>query len=335
VSASRRKLRRLAYHSGALSLARLRQRDTLTVLMLHRVLDQGDPDFACTDPAWTLSLSLFEQVLEFLVRHYEVVRLSDVIAAQDGTRRLPPRAVLITFDDGWADNLRYAAPALRRHGLPAVVFAVGEVIASPDCMWWQELVFAAVRLGTMDEWLRRPDVERALRGLGERPRGLDVVVRLGLIDQAKRDALLATLPRHQCHARMMLESDELRQLSEYRIDVGLHGYTHLPLTTVPDIGKELQSAREAIDALSGGTANIDALACPHGQYDDKVIAEAFAQGIRHVFTSDPCVNVTQHGMLDRERTLGRINVVARHIEAAPNELDPAAAARWLWAREMR
>jgi hypothetical protein len=40
-------------------------------------------------------------------------------------------------------------------------------------------------------------------------------------------------------------------------------------------------------------------------------------------------------MLDHTRTLGRINVVARHIEAAPGELDPAGAARWLWAREMR
>ena len=335
MSGLRQSLRSLAYRSGALSLARRRQRDTLTVLMLHRVLDQADPDFAYADPVWTLSLSLFDQFLEFLVTHYEVVCLADVIAAQEGTRRLPPQATLITFDDGWADNLRYAAPALQRHGLPAVVFAVGEPIASPALAWWQELVFAAARRNMMDEWLRRPDVRRALEGLGERPAGIAVVSRLGVMDTAERDALLATLPTNPCHARMMLKPDELRKLTEYRIDVGLHGYTHVPLTAVPDINHELRCARETIGALSSGLANVSALGCPHGQYNDKVVAEAFAQDIRHVFTSDPCLNATRRGMLDHQRTLGRINVVARHIEAAPGELDPAGAARWLWGREMR
>jgi peptidoglycan/xylan/chitin deacetylase (PgdA/CDA1 family) len=314
---------------------RARQRDTLTVLMLHRVLDQADPDFANADPIWTLSLSLFEQFLGFLCKHYDVVGLAEVIDAQEGIRPLPSRAALITFDDGWADNLRYAAPALQRHGLPAVVFAVGEAIAEPGRAWWQENVFAAARRDAMDDWLARPEVKDALAGLGAKPRGIDIVSRLGLNEPAARDAIVATLPALPCHARMMLDPGELRQLTDYRIDVALHGYTHVPLTAVADIAEELRRARESIEELSKGTANTTALGCPHGQYDGKVVAEAFAQGISHVFTSDPHLNQTERGMLDGKRTLGRINVVARHIEAAAGELDPAGAARWLWARECR
>ncbi len=333
--ATPRLLRSLAYHSGALSLARTRQRDTLTVLMLHRVLDQADPDFANADPIWTLSLSLFDQFLGFLRKHYDVVGLADVIDAQEGIRPLPSRAVLITFDDGWADNLRYAAPALQRHGLPAVVFAVGQAIAETSCAWWQEIVFAAARRDAMDDWFAGPEVKAVLVGLGERPRGIDIVTRLGLMEPGARDALVATLPALPCHARMMLEPGELRQLADYQIDVALHGYSHVPLTAVTDVAEELRRARESIEELSKGTANTTALGCPHGQYDSDVVAEAHAQGIKHVFTSDPWLNATRYGMLDRTRTLGRINVVARHIEAAPGELDPAGAARWLWARECR
>ena len=335
MSATTRLLRSLAYHSGALSLARARQRDSLTVLMLHRVLDQADPDFAGADPVWTLSLSLFDQFLGFVRKHYDVVSLADVIAAQEGIRPLPSRAVLITFDDGWADNLRYAAPALQRHGLPAVVFAVAEPISEPGRAWWQEIVFAASRQGMLDDWLDQTEVKNALDGLGDKPRGIDIVSRLGVKEPAARDALVAKLPAMPCHARMMLEPGELRQLADFRIDVGLHGYTHVPLTAVPDVADELRRARETIASLSEGKANTTALGCPHGQYDGKVVAEAFAQGITHVFTSDPCLNRTQRGMLDGKRTLGRINVVARHIEAAPGELDPAGAARWLWARDCR
>ena len=332
---ARHLLRSLAYHTGALSLARLRQRDALTAIMLHRVLDRADPDFASADPAWTLSLSLFEQLLDFVVRHYSVVSLGDVISAQEGVRPLPRRALLITFDDGWADNLRYAAPVLRRMGLPAVVFAVPAAIASPGQCWWQELVFAAARLGKLDGWLVRDEVRHAIAALGDEPNGLDIVSRLGVMEEAARERLLAGMPASPYHARMMLEPGDVQRLIEHGVAIGLHGYSHVPLTRVSDVAAELRLACEAVEALSGSKATISALGCPHGLYDDVVIDAARAQGIKHIFTSDPHLNATQGGMLDRTRTIGRINVVGRHIELARDELDPAGAARWLWARDVR
>ena len=74
-------LRDVAYRSGALSLARSKLRHALTVLMLHRVIDPADPDFAQSDPTYTLSAPLFEQLLQFLRDHYAVVSLRDVMHA--------------------------------------------------------------------------------------------------------------------------------------------------------------------------------------------------------------------------------------------------------------
>jgi peptidoglycan/xylan/chitin deacetylase (PgdA/CDA1 family) len=167
------------------------------------------------------------------------------------------------------------------------------------------------------------------------PSAIDVVTVLGSIDQEKRDRLLLSLPAAQCSRRMMLKPDELRELTALGIDIALHGYNHVPLTRSPDVADELTRASAAISRMSGGTSIGTALGCPHGRYDDRVIDGARAAGVKLVFTSDPCLNSTRDGMLVRDRVLGRINVIAQHIEDRPGQFDPSAAARWLWAREVR
>ena len=83
---------------------------SLRVLMYHKFNDQ---------PANPLSMpvSLFDEQMDQL-RHlgYTVVDLDAVIDYYGGRRTLPPKAVLITFDDGYHDNLENAARVLRKHG---------------------------------------------------------------------------------------------------------------------------------------------------------------------------------------------------------------------------
>jgi peptidoglycan/xylan/chitin deacetylase (PgdA/CDA1 family) len=329
VSGLRPLLRKVAYRSGALGLDRARRRHALTVVMLHRVMDPADPDAALADPTYTLSLPLFVHLLEFLRRHYAIVSLADVMVAHDASRSLPDHALLITFDDGWADNLRYAAPALKSLNIPAVVFVVPEAVLSPDDAWWQERVFAADRNGALQPWLGQ--CGDALSDAGSS--ALDVVTRLGTIDEAKRQQFLLALPSSPCRRRMMLTKQELSRLPQFGIDVGLHGYSHLPLTSVADVTAELTRAKDAIDAVDGISARA-ALGCPHGRYDARVVQDARSAGIKLIFTSDPCLNATQDGMLGRDQVLGRINVIERHITGPAGRLDPSAAARWLWAREV-
>ena len=239
-------LRKVAYRSGALSVARRKSRRSLTVVMLHRVIDTADPDFASTDPTYTLSSALFEQLLGFLLDHYEIVGLTEVMAAYEGVKPLPDHSLLITFDDGWADNLRYAAPLLRRRKTSAVVFTVAEAVLSQADAWWQEAVFAAARNGSLSNWIDQPQVRDILNGSAHEqaaPSAIDVVTVLGSIDQEKRDRLLLSLPAAQCSRRMMLKPDELRELTALGIDIALHGYNHVPLTRSPDVADELNSSK--------------------------------------------------------------------------------------------
>src|SRR5262249_18700325 len=123
LDAAKSAIKRLLYAGGALSLYhRLRNRSALTVAMFHRVLSPKDPRWNGALPHWTLAEDVFDDCLSFFKRHYTIVGLQDLLGSLRGERSLPPRSLLLTFDDGYADNEEYALRLLRRHGLPAVVF---------------------------------------------------------------------------------------------------------------------------------------------------------------------------------------------------------------------
>ncbi|MBA2301618.1 MAG: GT4 family glycosyltransferase PelF [Acidobacteria bacterium] len=102
-------------------LARL-GRGRLTVLNYHQVNDKAN-DFS------TVSTAAFRQQMQFLKSRYRVVPLVDAVAAL----RKPghsERLMAITFDDGYADNCKVAAPILRSLGLPATFFVSTDLIGS-------------------------------------------------------------------------------------------------------------------------------------------------------------------------------------------------------------
>lgn len=331
-------LRTLAYQTGALSLTRSGVRHALTAVMFHRVIDPADPDYAQADPVYTVSAPLFDQLLGFFGDHYAVVDVQRVIDAIEGNRPLPDHALLITFDDGWADNFRYAAPLLHARAMPAVIFVAAQAVQAIGKAWWQEEVFALDRAGGLRAWLACDGNQQRITGATSAAATVDpvdIVTRLALMDEGQRTGILATLPRTPVHARMMMEADEVRSLAGLGVAVGLHGDRHVPLSSLADPATELANAREAVARLSGGTAVTTVLGCPHGLYDDKAIAAAREVGITAVFTSDKFLNATDQGMLTTPRPLGRIGITAAHIQAAPHKLDAAAAARWLWPRPRR
>ena len=85
----------------------------LTVFMYHRILPDARPE--------ALSVAVFERQLEYLERHYRVLRAAEVEKYVSGELKIPGDCAALSFDDGWADNLFYADKVLERHGLSAVM----------------------------------------------------------------------------------------------------------------------------------------------------------------------------------------------------------------------
>ena len=89
---------------------------SLRVLMYHKVND-------LPNNRMSMPVSRFdEQMAELKELGYTVVDLDAVLAHYVDREPLAEGAVLITFDDGYRDNLLNAAPVLARHGYPAVQF---------------------------------------------------------------------------------------------------------------------------------------------------------------------------------------------------------------------
>lgn len=96
------------------------------VLMYHSVLaTQQRPDWP-----WAVSLSNFERQLDFLqAEGYDTPTVSQVMAQPDSYRG---RTAVITFDDGYVDNIE-AASALQRRGMHATWYVVsGSIGRAPD-----------------------------------------------------------------------------------------------------------------------------------------------------------------------------------------------------------
>src|SRR5262245_64342430 len=102
------------------------------ILMYHRVVVSD------VDP-WAMAVTpeSFDAHLDVLSHDAHLVRLSDLVEFS-GTTQLPPRAVALTFDDGYADSMEAAAPIMDRYGAPATLFLVAGRRAD-TMFWWDEL----------------------------------------------------------------------------------------------------------------------------------------------------------------------------------------------------
>ncbi len=293
-------VKRALYYSGALdAYHRARNRDRLTVIMFHRVLSPADPRWRTADPEYSLDDGLFAACLDFFKRHYHVVALDDVLAARAGGPRLPPRPLLITFDDGWSDNEEYALAHLRRAGLPSLLFVVADAIGRAE-PFFQERLVGAWRAGRLDG----ARAAALWRALGGDPAGAAALIAAGRDDLAPLRPLIAALERlepgpRQAHldaleplladgVRYMITPDQLRNLAGHFVAVGAHGKSHAPLTRAADLDAELSGARTLIaERLGGRAAPPVTMSCPHGAHDPAVVRRAHAAGYQLVFTSVP------------------------------------------------
>ena len=103
------------------------------ILVYHRTAEGiPDPHGLCVSPQH------LSEHLEVLSDHFAPISM-DEMGRSLRRGAIPPGSVVITFDDGYADNLAAAKPRLESHGVPAIFFVATDYVEEQREFWWDEL----------------------------------------------------------------------------------------------------------------------------------------------------------------------------------------------------
>lgn len=281
-------------------LRRLPSRDPArgVILMYHRVTElAADPWGLCVSPRH------FAEHLEVLREHAVPLRLTRF--AEDLARGyIQKRAVVITFDDGYGDNVEQAFPLLERHGLPATLFVTTGILEDRREFWWDELeqlLLQSNRLppnlrltigGKTSTWklggdadYRSPDVwrNRHWRTWQAAPTRrhqtyLSQWKRLFELPLTEKRSALEDLfaqagmaPGRRLTHRTVSAAEIAGLAQSDLVEIGAHTVTHAALSRLcaAEQWREIDQSKKHLEEVLG--ARVTSISYPHGDYDKKTL----------------------------------------------------------------
>jgi len=269
----------------------------LTVLAYHRVVDPHGTGFDTYRRNVSATPQEFGRHMDYVAEHFQPVSLAQVEGALIDGLRLPRRPLLLTFDDGYRDNLTNALPVARDRGIPMTVFLATGFIGSGRPFPWDLAAwcFAHTKRTRVDlpvigeqSWATEQEREEVLgswlEALKRRP-------------EVEREAATAALP--DCLGMtvppggfpdLCLSWAEVRAMAAEGVAFGAHTEQHPILTRVPGdrARREVRQSKRRIEEELGRP--VTAFAYPNGgraDVNDGISRLLHEEGYRLAFTLLP------------------------------------------------
>ncbi len=241
------------------------------ILGYHRISeDAADIYSICVRPDY------FAEQMAVLRQQADPISLGELInGLKTGT--LPPRAVAVTFDDGYADNLYEAKPLLDEHGIPATLFVATGYIGQR--FWWDEIAWLLLNSRSLKpelslqvadnvfSWHVANDSDADRRSLVEKIYGFMNGLTAEQQQQVMEQLSQLTDPinkRPDCGGRV-LTPDELQIFSSSDlVTVGSHSVTHPLFANLPREAqhREIEQSKRDLETLLGKP--VTAFSYPNG-----------------------------------------------------------------------
>jgi peptidoglycan/xylan/chitin deacetylase (PgdA/CDA1 family) len=237
----------------------------VAILCYHGIRQRTEPRVPFND--LHVHPDVFDSHCRLIATACNPISLDDMREVLEGRRVLPPRPVIVTFDDGYRSVLEHALPSLERYQIPAAVFVCVDPVLRSRHFWFDALC-------------RQQDEEAVLHA-----------ATVPYQEWRRRNESLMTA----CHVdethRPMTRS-ELRQLaSSPRIEIGGHTLSHptLARASVDEQRCEIAGSRAALQDAIGKP--VDAFAYPFGRrgihYGAETVQLVREAGFRLAFTTEP------------------------------------------------
>jgi len=268
------------------------------ILLYHRI------DTPIADP-WTLAVSpeRFEEHLAVLRGRFHPLPLAALVAAVR-SGRIPARAVALTFDDGYADNLIHGVPLLEQHTVPATVYTTAGLLGAAHEFWWKQVEQLLLEPGELPQHLGIahpalswswdlgsaatyvPELAEVHRHwvINDRSRPapterhaafLSLLDALEPMDSGARDEVLAGLfnaagvHRGTRESHRMLTANQLRELAASdAIEVGAHTLSHPRLSTLGVAQQEIEIRESKVRLEDVLDTEVVTFAYPFGEPAD-------------------------------------------------------------------
>ena len=261
----------------------------LRILAYHRVAELRDTP-AVDSRSISATPEGFALQMEHLARFYRVVSMPEVLDAVEKGRPSPKRAMLITFDDAYADFAEVAWPILKQFRLPATMFVPTAYPDQPEGAFWSDRLYQAFAatsritinvspLGHLP--LLPPDQKRrSLRAIQNHVTTMPHCEAMRLVD-----SLCAELGQSSVQGGSVLTWKQLRELAREGLTLGSHTRTHAIMTQVtPErMREEVQGSQEDLQREIGACLPI--FCYPNGNHNDVVVSVLRELGIRLAFTT--------------------------------------------------
>jgi peptidoglycan/xylan/chitin deacetylase (PgdA/CDA1 family) len=242
--------------------------------LFHRVSPERD---ALWDP---MDVPLFEKCISYISRHYRVMLLEDMVSLPDLAENNDNLAT-ISFDDGYKDNIEYAAPILDKYGCKASFYVVTDCIDQNIPTWTHVLEHSF-------QYTNRSNINLTFNFLPSYLRVTDLANRDKRLEYVKKlKPFLKTLP-HQARnlvlqrvqetytdidlPRIMMNWQDLLMLNKIGHYIGSHTVSHSVLGKMTDeneIKRELLLSARTIEKNLGYWPKT--ISYPVGSYNETTI----------------------------------------------------------------
>lgn len=308
------------------------------ILMYHRVID--DPALDPFRLGMCVSRDNFRAQIEFLESKFSVITVADGMRRLARGEALPPKALSITFDDGYRDFIQHALPILDEFDCPVSMYVALGGVDEGRPFWWDRVIDAFART-------QRGNLDWQMAGLAEHGWPLSLAAR------RRRSSLVRTLERCWLEPAECIETrvnalreqlgvnapadawaprmtvGELASLDPRLVEIGAHCISHTDVTRLsPE--RALQEMRDSRQWLSEATGReIAGLAYPGGRQNRLARGLAETAGYEYALGTDKGLN---RGRMDRFN-LQRIGMPDTPVADLKRSLSLAARRHAGWIAE--